>query len=196
MPCPIFPSPVNCLSAPIFCPRLNSSPIPDGSDNKEFACNAEDPGMEPESPALQADSLPAELSGKPHKALDLTLKEGKQCQRWIWSICVSDSETDRPEFQTQICHTGLKLLLVNLKFQRLSPDGNQLTALGGDPEPLLMDGVPGPQLLCIWGLVLWLELDILSRPLSQTLVTWEDGLGLCSWFVLLSLPRSSWTHSE
>ena len=53
-----------------------------------------------------------------------------------------DSETDRPEFQTQSCHAGLKLLLVNLKSQRLSPDGNQLTALGGDPEPLLMDGVP------------------------------------------------------
>ena len=33
-------------------------------------------------------------------------------------------------------------LLVNLKSQRLSLDGNQLTALGGDPEPLLMDGVP------------------------------------------------------
>lgn len=54
----------------------------------------------------------------------------------------------------------------------------------------------GPQLLCIWGLVLGLELDVLSRPLSQTLVTWEDELGLCSWFVLLSLPRSSWTHNE
>ena len=47
MPCPIFPSPVNCLSAPIFYPRLNSSPIPGGSDSKEFACNAEDPGSIP-----------------------------------------------------------------------------------------------------------------------------------------------------
>lgn len=70
------------------------------------------------------------------------------------SLCL-DSETDRPEFQTQICHTRQrKLLLVNLKSQRLSPDDNQLTALGGDPEPLLMDGVPRTTVALYLGRVL------------------------------------------
>ena len=49
MPCPIFSqlSLSSTCSPPIFCPRLNSSPIPDGSNSKEFACNAGDPGSIP-----------------------------------------------------------------------------------------------------------------------------------------------------
>ena len=48
-----------------------------------------DPGVEPGSPALQADSLPTELSGKPvRKAFD------KRCRctiltlwNWMWHLC-------------------------------------------------------------------------------------------------------------
>ena len=40
-----------------------------------------DPGIKPGSPALQADSLPAELSGKPIKEI-VFVKESKNLSRW------------------------------------------------------------------------------------------------------------------
>ena len=44
------------FSKPEYC---SGQPIPSPAD-------LPDPGIEPESPALQADSLPTELSGKPN----------------------------------------------------------------------------------------------------------------------------------
>ena len=57
--CPTLCDPMNCIVPGILQARIWSrQPFPSPED-------LPDPGIKPRSPALQADSLPAELQGKP-----------------------------------------------------------------------------------------------------------------------------------
>ena len=51
-----------------------------------------DPGIEPRSPALEADALSSELTGKPHNILKQCQLSKKRSKRWTWEI--SAPETD------------------------------------------------------------------------------------------------------
>ena len=53
-----------------------------------------DPGMEPGSPTLQADSLPSEPQGKPHKAGQVLMNSLSLCSPWkvfISPLCLNDN---------------------------------------------------------------------------------------------------------
>ena len=63
-----FPTPVCMITYSIFRLACPSAPLYDMSIVCEFCSFSTDlpnPGIEPSSPALQEDSLPTELSGKP-----------------------------------------------------------------------------------------------------------------------------------
>lgn len=99
--------------------------------------------------------------------------KGGEGQCWELIGLVSGSGTHRPEFQTQICHPGLNVLLISLKSQFTHPrlgDCDRISVLVVAGSTPLMDGILRASVALSWGLLLWLELHILSQPLSQTLV--------------------------
>ena len=80
------------------CPTLaalwtvaHQSPLSMGFSRQEYCSglpfaspgNLPYPGIQPRSPALQADSFPTELPGKPHKTLHREIREGLSESRAI-----------------------------------------------------------------------------------------------------------------
>ena len=91
---------VSCIvtqSCPTFCDPMDYSPP--GSSVRgilqarilewvaiSFSGDLPNPGIEPRSPALQADSLPFEPPGKPSRMVILVLKSSKTVLRFLLSV--------------------------------------------------------------------------------------------------------------
>ena len=68
-----------------------------------------DPGIEPGSPALQADSLPTELSGKPRYANDTTLMaESKEELKSLLNKVKEENEKAGLKLNIQKTKTGIQ----------------------------------------------------------------------------------------